>query len=134
VSLHLTFLDAYVPQSWEPNELGDIGSSASVWAEHYYTRDITYTMTQVDLAHAYNVDITAIDPLVTEHEFPYRWYLATVTGHYDRWDEKGQDVITSRDGIEYGFARSLEAGKDGWVKNKTLLCGNAAVKIEKKKP
>lgn len=132
VSLHLTFLDAYVPDGWDSNELGNVNSSVSVWAEHYYTRDITYTMTQMDLAHTHNVDITAIDPLVAEHEFPYRWYLATVTGHYDRWDEKGQDVITSCNGVEYGFARSLEAGKDGWAKNKTLSCGNAAVKIEKK--
>lgn len=136
VDLHLTFLDAYVPQSWDPNQLGAIpvdgGYRGILWAEHYYTRDITYIVTQNDLVHAHNVDITAIDPLAAEHEFPYRWYLATITGSYDRWDEKGQEVIREWNGIEYGFTRSLEAGKENWIKNQKLPCGNAALKIEKK--
>lgn len=132
-SVHLTFLDAYIPQHWDPNQLGDVHSAGGVWAEHYYTRDITYAVTQNDLIHAYNVDITAIDPLVAEHEFPYRWYLATITGGYSRWDEKGQDVFNAFGGIAYGFARSLEAGRENWTKSKTLPAGNAALKLEKKK-
>jgi hypothetical protein len=132
-SVHLTFLDAYIPQHWDPNQLGDVHSAGGVWAEHYYTRDITYAVTQNDLIHAYNVDITAVDPLVAEHEFPYRWYLATITGSYSRWDEKGQDVFDAFGGIAYGFARSLEAGRENWANNKTLPAGNAALKLEKKK-
>lgn len=137
INLHLTFLDAYVPGNWDPNELGHISAVANfkgaVWAEHYYTRDITYAVTQNDLVCAHNVDITAVDPLVAEHEFPYRWYLATITGDYYRWDEKGQEVFKECNGLEYGFARSLEAGDTNWAKNRNLSCGNPAVKIEKKK-
>ncbi len=133
-SLHLTFLDAYVPQDWDPNELGkatsDPNQPADIWAEHYYTRDITYVVTQLDLAGAHNVDITAIDPLVAEHEFPYRWYLATITGDYRRWDEKGHTVVKTNGECEYGFARSREMGLDNWQKSKTLPRGNPAVKIE----
>jgi hypothetical protein len=134
ISLHLTFLDAYVPQSWEANELSSVKPAGGIWAEHYYTRDITYTVTQQDLAHAHNVDITAIDPLIAEHEFPYRWYLATIIGSYGRWDEKGQEVFKECGGIEYGFARSLEAGKGNWMKTESLLLGKTAIKLEKKKP
>jgi hypothetical protein len=132
-SVHLTFLDAYVPANWDPNELGNVKPTGGIWAEHYYTRDITYTVTQNDLIHAHNVDITAIDPLIAEHEFPYRWYLATITGSYGRWDERGYEVFKECGGIEYGFARSLEAGKDNWVKSRSLTCGSAALKLEKKK-
>lgn len=132
-SVHLTFLDAYVPQNWDPNQLGDVNSAGGIWAEHYYTRDITYVVTQNDLIHAYNVDITAIDPLIAEHEFPYRWYLATITGSYGRWDEKVYEVAKDYNGIEYGFARSLEAGQANWEKNRSLPSGKAELKLEKKK-
>lgn len=134
VSIHLTFLDAYVPQGWDPNELGAICSqpntAAPQWAEHYYTRDITYRVTQLDLHNAHNVDITAIDPWVAEHEFPYRWYLATITGKYDRWDEKSH-AVAYRAGLDYGFARSREAGDANWQKSLQLTAGNPAVRIEK---
>jgi hypothetical protein len=133
ISLHLTFLDAYVPANWDPNELGNVKPAGGIWAEHYYTRDITYTVTQQDLIYAHNIDITAIDPLIAEHEFPYRWYLATITGSYGRWDEKGYEVVKDYHGIESGFARSLEAGQDNWVKSRSLTCGNAALNLEKKK-
>ena len=33
--------------------------------------------------------------------------------------------------IEYGFARSLEAGKDNWEKSLKLKMGNEAIKIKK---
>lgn len=133
ISLHMTFLDAYIPDGWESGELGDEKPAGGIWAEQYYTRDITYTMTQYNLGHAHNVDITAIDPLVAEHEFPYRWYLATITGMYDRWDEKGQDVFKTIGEIEYGFARSLEAGQANWKKNRSLPSGNKALKLKKTK-
>jgi len=135
-TFHLTFLDAYVPEKWDPDVLGqiysdDVKQSLQVWSDHYYTKDITYKVTQYDLKNAHNVDITALDPLITEHEFPYRWYMATITGHYDRWDEKNQPVYTRANEIDYGFARTREAGGANWIQNRTLKSNNPAVKIEK---
>ena len=136
-TFHLTFLDAYVPEKWDADVLGklfddDDMQKHQVWAEHYYTKDITYKVTQHDLKYAHNVDISAIDPFVKEHEFPYRWYTATITGHYDRWDEKKQPVHTQCGDIDYGFARSREAGTDNWKHTRKLKTGNKAVKIKGK--
>ena len=89
-------------------------------------------MTEHDLKYAHNVDISAIDPLISEHEFPYRWYTATITGKYDRWDEKKETVHTACGGIDYGFARSLEAGDKNWTRTHKLKTNNPAIKIEKK--
>lgn len=135
-TFYLTFLDAYVPEKWNPDELGRIFTSNAkqtlhYWADHYYTKDITWKVTQYDLKNAHNVDITAIDPLLVEHEFPYRWYMATITGRYDRWDEKNEPVHTRSRRIEYGFDRSREAGPQNWTKTRTLKPNNPAVLIDK---
>lgn len=128
---HLTFLDAYVPSRWNTRELCDWTSlHGAVWAEHYYTRDFTLNMTEQDLPCAHNVDITALDPWVAEHEFPYRWYLATITGRYERWDEKALKVFTQCGNTEYGFARSLESGEENWRYSRLLPCGDSAVLIQ----
>jgi hypothetical protein len=134
---HLTFLDAYVPAQWNEDMLGDIFADekkqqANVWAEHYYTKDFTFFVTEHPLKHAHNVDISAIDPLIREHEFPYRWYTATITGKFDRWDEKKEPVYLRVGDIDYGFARSLESGLDNWTQTRTLNKDNPPVKIEKK--
>jgi len=132
--IHLTFLDAYVPPKWKGPELGNIESENIVWAEHYYTKDITLNCTQENLSMAHNVDITRIDPIFAQHEFPYRWYCATVAGKYRKKDwEKRNKVLTDYQGMDYGFARSLEAGPAGWKKSLTLQKGNEAVKIKKPK-
>lgn len=133
LQVHLTFLDAFVPPDWPEEALGDIGEKNISLVEHYYTADITYTSTQSELPKAYNVDITAVDPWVKEHEFPYRWYHATITGEYGIWKlEKSEKVISSVGGIEYGFARSAEAGQSNWLKSLGLKRGNKAVKMRKK--
>ena len=128
---HLTFLDAYVPHDWNPNSLGQLYADEKMkshyWAEHYYTKDITLKVTEQNLRHAHNVDITALDPWVSEHEFPYRWYLATITGHYSRWDEKGEPVKTKYEDIEYGYTTSLESSQQNWQKYKTLPQNNKPV-------
>jgi hypothetical protein len=135
-TFHLTFLDAYVPDKWDPDELGrifddNLKQNIQVWADQYYTKDITYKVTQYDLKNAHNVDLTAIDPFIAEHEFPYRWYMATITGRYDRWDEKKEPVYTQANSIDYGFARCLESGRANWALTQTLRPNNPAVKIEK---
>lgn len=137
VTIHLTFLDAYVPEKWNPEILGHVFTEAKrqksqLWAEHYYTRDITFKVTQHNLPNAHNVDITAIDPLIKEHEFPYRWYAATVTGKYTRWDEKNEKVVTAAGKTQYGFARSREAGQKNWAKSTQLKRGNKAIRIKSK--
>ena len=128
--IHLTFLDAYVPPGWEEKEPGNIKGSSNVWVEHYYTRDFTLKTTHVNLSAAHNVDVTGIDPWINEHEFPYRWYYATIAGKYrDNDSESGEDVITGHGGIDYGFARSREAGNESWTESLELEKGNATVKL-----
>jgi hypothetical protein len=137
VQLHLTFLDAYVPSQWDENVLGHVfidpkRQKNQVWAEHYYTKDITFVVTEHDLKYAHNVDISGIDPLMSEHKFPYRWYTATITGTFTRWDEKKEKVYTRSGDIDYGFVRSLEAGDKNWGQTRRLKTNNPAVKLEKK--
>lgn len=134
-AFHLTFLDAYVPEKWDADQLGHIfpdeGQQASCcWADHYYTKDITWKVTQHDLKYAHNVDISDLDPFIKEHEFPYRWYMATVTGRYDRWDEKNEPVVTRCGDTDYGFARSLESGTAEWIRTRKLKMHNKAVKVK----
>jgi hypothetical protein len=133
--IHLTFLDAYVPNSLSADELGDVNVAADVnfWADHYYTRDFTAEQTAQDLLHAYNVDVTDIDQLIKDHNFPKNWYYATVTGSFPKYglmDDK--KLVTSADGIEYGFARSLEADLNAWRQSLKLPTGNIAVRLTQK--
>jgi len=132
--IHLTFLDAYVPLGWDQTELGKFESKKHRFVEHYYTRDITMAVTEEDLSQAHNVDITDIDPGINEHEFPYRWYYATVAGKYRDGDrEAGHAVLTRHKELDYGFNRSLEAGQANWQKSLTLQKANEAVKLKETK-
>jgi pimeloyl-ACP methyl ester carboxylesterase len=136
-NIHLTFLDAYVPLGWDANELGNIAAKPGIyWADHYSTRDITLKVTEPLLIHAHNVDIGNVTPGLKDHEFPRYWYPATVLGKYvpdDRYD--GKKLYTRINRTEYGFARSLEAGKQNWEESLKLPMGNEAVKLLKpKKP
>jgi hypothetical protein len=133
-SIHLTFLDAYVPLGWDTNSLGNLSAEPNTiyWADQYLTQDITLKVTDRTLAHAHNVDIGDITPGVKDHRFPFHWYPATVTGKYDPKDKYAGKTLYYKSGdIEYGFARSLETGKDNWEKSLKLKMGNEAVKIEK---
>jgi hypothetical protein len=133
-SIHLTFLDAYVPPGWDANELGNIAVEPNqlCWADQYLTQDITLKVTDRILAHAHNVDIGDITPGIKNHRFPFHWYPATVLGKYDQKDKyAGKKLYCTSGDIEYGFARCLEAGDENWSKSLTLPCGGAAMKIEK---
>jgi hypothetical protein len=132
--IHLTFLDAYVPLGWDANSLGDIPAEPNkiYWADHYLTQDITLDVTYCRLAHAHNVDIGDITPGVKDHRFPFYWYPATVLGKYDPNDKyAGKKLYYKSGNLEYGFARSLEAGKANWEKSLKLVMGNEIVKIKK---
>lgn len=132
-TIHLTFLDAYVPPLWNEDELGCIASDPNIlcWAEHYFTRDITLAVTGKLLEHAHNVDLTNVTPGINDHKFPWHWYCATVTGQYAAGQRyEGRKLFYRAETIEYGFARSLEAGADNWKAGTTLEIGSQAVKIE----
>jgi hypothetical protein len=133
-SIHLTFLDAYVPLGWDANELGRMPNEPNLtcWADHYVTQDITLKVTDCRLTNAHNVDIGDITPGLRDHEFPRYWYPATVLGKYvpkDRYS--GKILYTGTETTEYGFARSLEAGRENWNKSLKMPMGNVAVKMEK---
>jgi hypothetical protein len=133
-NIHLTFLDAYVPLGWDANPLGDIPLEPNriYWADQYMTQDITLDVTYCRLAHAHNVDIGNVTPGLKDHRFPFYWYPATVIGKYDPNEKYARDKLFCESGnIEYGFARSLEAGKANWEKSLKLKMGNEAVKIKK---
>ena len=133
--LHLTFLDAYVPMFWQEESLGNVETQANAtyWADQYYTRDYTLGWTQHDLSSTHNVDVTDIDQHLKDHNFPWKWYHATITGKYPAgYRLDNLKLVTSAGGIEYGFARSLEAqGGKGWNKSLKLPAGNKAVKLRK---
>jgi len=133
-SIHVTFLDAYVPPLWKESELGDINSEGALWVEHYYTKDITLDRTHIVLPNAHNADLSDIDPGVNEHEFPYRWYYATITGKYGlHGREKKEKVIVTLGDTEYGFVRSKEAGESNWLNSLKLDRCKKDVKDTKKK-
>lgn len=125
--IHLTFLDAFVPAFWDEKQLGLL--TTPFWADHYYTRDLTFEVTQTNLTHAHNIDITSADPWFKEHEFPYRWYYATIAGRYEhRSIEKNTPVRKYSGDREYGYARSLEAGLDNWNQSVLLPKANKPAK------
>jgi hypothetical protein len=133
-NIHLTFLDAYVPLGWDANSLGDIPAEPNkiYWADHYLTQDITGNVTYCRLAHAHNIDIGDITPGLKDHRFPFHWYPATVIGKYDPNDKyTGKKLYYKSGNLEYGFARSLEAGKANWEKSLKLVMDNEIVKIKK---
>lgn len=134
--IHLTFLDAYVPPNWPSNYLGgaSVDKGTDIWAEHYYTKDITLDSTHINLPNAHNVDLTPIDIGLHAHEFPYRWYYATITGKYRGKDpENGHEVVKTHDGIEYGFARGLEASPKNWQQTIKLKRQAKPVRFKKTK-
>ena len=79
------------------------------------------------------MDLTRIDLVIKEHEFPYRWYYATVAGKYRDCDwEVNDEVVAEHNGLYYGFGRSAEAGRKNWEKSLSLKMGNKAVRLERK--
>jgi hypothetical protein len=133
-SIHLTFLDAYIPLFWKKDTLGDFGSDPNTpyWADHYIIHDITLTATGPRLKNAHNVDITAADADIPDHDFVRHWYRATVIGGYAQGDQyQGRELFNAAAKIEYGFARSLEAGEENFKASAGLKHGNKPVKIKK---
>ena len=133
-SIHLTFLDAFVPLFWNEKEIGDLSAYPNTvyWSDHYFTFDPTLVFTEVTLSNAYNVDVTEVNPNLMDHYFPRHWYEGSITGRFNPNERYGKDkVYYHANGLKFGFARSLEAGIDNWQKSLTLKPGNKPVKIKK---
>jgi hypothetical protein len=88
-NVHLTFLDAYDPTGPTSTYGKEVlpSATASWFADHYvdmhqYNRTIGYNNTNIYLANAYNVDVTAQDPHigpVGQHAWPRDWYENSTT-------------------------------------------------------
>jgi hypothetical protein len=89
--------------------------------------------TQHNLSFAHNVDITSIDFGLKDHNFPWKWYYATMSGSYPKSSFSGShEPMSVVDGFEYGFARSLEGGgAQAWQISRKLPTGNKAVELKK---
>jgi hypothetical protein len=135
-SIHLTFLDAYIPPFWQEDKLAEFPGelNSDFWADHYFTWDSTLGFTAVQLTHAYNVDVTNVDPDISDHEFAAHWYLATVTGQYAIGRKyEGKELFSNAAGVEYGFSRSFEAGETHWSKSILFDLGNKPLKLKRPK-
>ncbi len=114
VTIQQTFLDAYLPlnDKNEPIKIkDDLGDTAN-FAIHYVDNrelkldDKTYNYTNADLKHAYNLDITSLDPdepqsfpdFLDYHSWAHEWYRKTAKE-------------TPELAHGWGYLRSLESGQ-----------------------
>ena len=135
-SIHLTFLDAYIPLFWKEEDLADFSAISDVdcWVEHYLTNDFTLGLTGPTLTNAVNIDISKLDIGFNDHEFPKYWYHATITGRYPKYTRfKNKSVYNNSEKFQFGFCRSLEASKENYRANKTIAKPGTKVKISKPK-
>ncbi|MDI6450274.1 hypothetical protein [Anaerobaca lacustris] len=134
--IHVTFLDAYVPGGWDEKALGRLAQTDPnrCWADHYFTRD-PLKLTENVLTGVHNVDVTAINPGIRGHLFPWHWYLATIAGRYTTDDRFGDaPVFCQVEGITYGFPRSLEAGRPQWKASIALPPANRPIRVREENP
>jgi hypothetical protein len=136
-SIHLTFLDAYIPSGWDEKELGAFVADPNVtcWVEHYFTRERILRMTETTLIHAYNVDVTAANPGFNGHKFPWHWYHATIRGRFTTRPEFAEATVWQHvNDLACGFARARESGEAHWQRSLQLAPGAVALAREKNPP
>ena len=132
-TVHLTFLDAYVPGSGvvlPGSGQTEIQMNAELlgqrmtadWADHYYVDDFrTGENTGVDLPNAFNVNLSTLDRWINSHSFPHQWYRETVS-----------DPSIGNRGQAFGFVRSLEGGGPvEWGKSIRLPRVGAAIRLRR---
>ena len=130
-SVHLTFLDAYIPPFWHQEELGCVVCQPHTvcWVDHYFSRDTVSELTQKSLSNALNIDLSAIDPGPNKRRYPFYWYQATVVGRFTEKPYKDKPLFTHVGEIEYGFDRSLEKGVTNWEFSRKLQGGNEPILV-----
>jgi len=130
-TVHCTFLDAYVGKHYE--KVGTYGTGTD-WSDSYFSRDalttfgsiLTGPFTESPLDHAYNADVTWLDPskiigakfrssatgemepcirTYTSHGWPIDFYSNTITGN------------TNSDYAGFGFQLSKEGGNWDYATN-----------------
>ena len=124
--IQLTFLDPYTG-GFHENQ-GIYGRNAN-WSDCYAVEDFTGGFTAGNLAHAYNVDVSWVDPAhqtvpwglsqvaFSTHEYTHEFYLDTVTNSSPSWC-----------GYGYGYALSQETFL-GWTRWGDLLPGNTPLML-----
>ncbi len=85
LTIHTTFLDAYGGDVFSPDEgnFDQVYGRFADWSDHYYSRDLTGRVTQLQLPRAYNLDVTEADPAFvligsSSHSWPHCFYRFTV--------------------------------------------------------
>lgn len=129
--IHITFLDAYVPDGWDESVLGQLAGRTPdrCWVEHYFTRD-PLNLTENELSNAHNVDITRINPGFKGHKFPWHWYHATIAGQYTTRERfVASPVFYKSETQTYGFARARESGSLAWTDSRALSPGGEPARI-----
>lgn len=135
-SLHVTFLDAYVPDGWDPDLLGRVATDPRevFCADHYFTRDWVGDMTANVLARACDVDIPAVNPGFNGHKFPWYWYQATIAGGYDPNSRFADaEVRCEASDLRFGYERSLEAGPAKWKASLDLEASKEPIVLPKRR-
>jgi len=110
-TLHYTYLDPYTPDEISTLYGAHRGQD---FADNYYSHDVlTNAYTEPRLEHAFNVDVSYLDPEQllgwSSHDWPYRYYLTTILN--------GGSFPNSND--PHGYKLSLEHGfaNDGTWRN-----------------
>ncbi len=118
--VHTTFLDPYTSLTYGGK--GKYGRDAN-WTDSYFSRDTETVLTEGPLDHAYNVDVTWLDPnkrqitifqsnplfnvqpcysTKTSHAWPHEFYLKTLL---QSWPEaEGFGFLLSKEGGNWNFA------------------------------
>jgi Immunoglobulin domain len=117
-AIQMTFLDPYVGLI---DEYQSVYGHNATWSDCYYVEDGTGGFTSGNLVHAFNVDVSWVDPLHTpapylgpgggevalsSHGYPIDFYIQSIINTDPHWC-----------GASYGYALSKE--KDGafWINN-----------------
>ena len=141
-TVHCTFLDAYVGKHYEKAQTYGAGTD---WSDSYFSRDaittfgriLTGPFTESPLDHAYNADVTWLDPnkiigakfrssatgemepcirTYTSHGWPIDFYSNTITGNTN-FDYAGFGFQLSKEGGNWYYATNNYAPGNGTTGN-----------------
>jgi pimeloyl-ACP methyl ester carboxylesterase len=96
ITIHETFLDAYVPDTLDQKNLG----KSANWAEQYFDRDIPNTSEILSNAHNIDVSDYNLGHSVAGHIWPHEWYSQTIQRPNDPYFQS------------WGYVASREFGEE----------------------